>query len=70
MWQLQASIALDLARERAAEADAYRRARAALPSQPSLARRAIAALLRGFDRAAASLACSASSLADRLDPAA
>ncbi len=54
--QLYSFLALSLANERAAEADAYRRlsaARADQPSSPSLLRRSLARALAAFSRGSA-----------------
>ena len=67
MWQIQALMALDLARERAAEAEAWRRASAFSAGRPSFARRVAAATLRGLHGAASGVAASASSLAERVE---
>ena len=67
MWQIQALMALDIARERAAEAQAWRRAAEFSSERPSRIRRIAASTLRGIQAAAAAVARSASSLAERVE---
>jgi len=67
MWQVQALMALDIARERAAEAQAWRRAAELSAGRPSRIRRIAAATLRGVQGAAATVARSACSLAERVE---
>jgi hypothetical protein len=67
MWQVQASMALDLARERAAEAQAWRRAAALSKRRPSLLRRSTAAALRIVRDSAGAVAAFAAGLAERVE---
>jgi len=67
MWQVQALMALDIARERAAEAQAWRQAAELTDGRPSFIRRVAAGTLRGIQGAAATVARSASSLAERVE---
>jgi hypothetical protein len=67
MWQVQALMALDIARERAAEAQAWRQAAELTAGRPSRIRRVAAGTLRGIQGAAAAVARSASSLAERVE---
>ena len=67
MWQVHALMALDIARERAAEAQAWRQAAELTDGRPSFVRRAAAGTLRGIQGAAAAVARSASSLAERVE---
>jgi hypothetical protein len=69
MWQVHALMALDIARERAAEAQAWRRAAELTAGRPSFVRRVAAVTLRAVQSAAAVVARSASSLADRVEQA-
>jgi hypothetical protein len=66
MWQLQAMIALDLARERAAQAEARARLFGYEP-RPSVQRRASARVLRAVRDLANGLGDGAGSLAERLE---
>ena len=70
MWQIQALMALDLARERADEARAWRRAASFRDGQPSLLRRATAGSLRAIHAFASGVANSAGTLAERVEPSA
>ena len=65
MWQT--FIALDVARERAAEAEAWRRASRVAARHPSWIRRITAGTLRTVHDLAAGLAASASQLAERVE---
>ena len=67
MWQIQALMALDIARERAAEAQAWRRAAELNAGRPSRIRRIAAGALRGVQGVAATVASWASSLAERVE---
>ena len=66
MWQIQALIALDLAQERIAEAEARMRLYGDEP-RPSTLRRGLAGVLRTVRDAARGLGDGAGSLAERLE---
>jgi len=72
MWQLQAQIALDLARERAEEArkqalvnEARRHPRAVAPSRPRLAAAAVLRAVSGAFGSVSDAACEAATRIDR-----
>jgi len=67
MWQVHALMALDIARERAEEAHAWRRAAELTAGRPSRIRRIAAGTLRGVQGAASAVARWASSLAERVE---
>ncbi len=67
MWQVQALMALDIARERAAEAQAWRQAAELTAGRPSFVRRSAVGTLRGIQGAAAAVARSACNLAERVE---
>lgn len=69
MWQMYALIALDLAKERAAAAQAEARAGRIDPGRPSALRQLLARTLRGVSDAADGLAAASASAARSVEGA-